>query len=138
MEAEIAAAVAQAVVDHDTQSAWHEELANNAETIALILITVASAIAGMVRTMHKQDKRLVQLETLREHESRENHAAHGRLEGDSEKVLDELRAFRGESKDQHDDLGARLDAQSERLAHVESTVARLVGRTEAHHPQGAD
>ena len=135
MEPEIAAEIAKAVADFDAHSSWFDELANNAETIAVIVITVAGAIAAMVRTIHSQDKRLVQLETLREHESRENHAAHGRLEGDSEKVLKELRAFRGESKAQHDDLGARLDTQSERLANVESTVARLVGRAEV---QGAD
>ena len=143
-EAEIAAEVAKAVANHDLHSSALDEIQNNAETLTLMLVSMVGGlwalgsvvfkrVAAVTDKFHTHALAIQRLEDNAGHETRENQAAHGRLQGGSEKVLSELAAFRQESKTQHDDLGARLDAQSSRISELESKVSRLVGRAEGQH-----
>lgn len=137
-EAEIAALVAQAVAAHDANTTWGEELLDNAETIAVILIALATAFGAVVRWMHRVDKRVQSLEEYRVNHDHQDGVMHKTLERENAHMLEELREFRTESSAQHKELWDSMTTAikegrdergklHEKVNRLSDAVARLIG-----------
>ena len=146
-EAELAEMVARAIIAHDDNTTWFEELTHNIEVMATMFLAGLAGIAFVVRLFHHLDKRVQAMEQYREAHDKADNEAHSRLEGDSKEVLREVREFRKESTRQHEALSEKTEAYSRedrasrgelhtKINDVTKVTERLLAYHEAHTKPG--
>ena len=123
-EAEIAALVAKAVAEYDSQTSWGEELLANAETIITFFAVSVAGLAVVIRAFHRTDKRLQSLEEYRKTHDSADKAAHSTLEEKIDRVDSTVNTLREESASQHQSL-------AEKVASMARDLNRLIGFHEA-------
>lgn len=112
------------------------------DLLATILVPILTVSVGwVIKGLIDLSKAVSSLKTWKEEHDKADQREHDRLGSDNRESIEELRLFRAESTEQHNNLGAKLDRLAEegrrdrkgiheRIDSMSKDVQRLVGRAE--------